>query len=192
MKKNTLKTLELDVLLPSRESLKRLEIIHNDLDKFPFANMSSFPKLEYLDLHYNSLKTIPDFAFGPNEKLREINLSYNKISYVGSFAFERLYALERLNLRFNKLAVLNNDAFALARPNPKLHLDLSNNQMVLVSDGAFSNQYPLLLNLSSNALKSFPQAHFKPVLNGMALAESGCVETYGESRFNHSILSPSI
>lgn len=185
MKKNTLKLIDIGALSPSKASLKRLEIVHCDLEKFPFKNMSSFPKLEYLDLHYNGIKSIPDYAFGANSKIKEIDLSYNKIAYLGSFAIERLYSLEKLDLKYNKLTVLNNDALALVRPNPKLNIDLSNNQMAMISQGAFTNQFPHLLNLSYNSLKTYPESQFKPVMNGMSLADNGLIDVR-ENRFRCS------
>ncbi|XP_076317653.1 uncharacterized protein LOC143229340 [Tachypleus tridentatus] len=163
----------------SKTSIKRLEIIHNDLQTFPFNYVSTLNKLEQLILYYNAIKIIPDHAFGLHTKLKEINLSFNMIHYVGSYAFENLRALKVLNLRYNKLFILNNYAFAVERVNPNLLLDLSNNYIIYISEEAFRNQVPKLLNISYNHLKSLSKSNFENMLQTMTVENYGMIVTKG-------------
>lgn len=172
IKKTRLHTISPD-LFHSSQILKRLEIIHNNLETLPFDQKLNFPKLEHLDLYYNSLTTIPDYAFGKLLELKTIDLSLNEISYIGSYAFYLNDKLVFLDLRFNKLKVVNNHAFALKRPNIRLSLELTNNNMFYMSEGAFERQSPALLNLSVNSLTKFPEKHFMPILRAMILHNKG-------------------
>ena len=178
VKKTNLKQIDLKVFIDSFKILKRLEIIHSDLVELPFDRSYQLRQLQHLDLYYNSLTTIPDYAFEKMVELKTIDLSFNQISYVGSFAFYFNDKLEYLDLKYNRLKVVNNYAFALSKPNPRLTLDLTNNKMFYLSDGVFSRQSPLLLNLSSNSLTKFEEKHFWPILkaiiqyNGVISVES--------------------
>lgn len=164
LSKTGTQSIDLDAFESSRGSLKRLEIIHNDLQSFPFAALSTFKRLTHLDLHHNQFTSIPDYAFGHNDHMRSIDLSYNKISYVGSYAFDELPALQRLDLRFNRLKVINNYAFASRVTNTGLELDLSGNKIFFLADGTFDGQTPKQLNLSTNSLTKFPEKHFFSLL----------------------------
>ncbi|XP_076334488.1 uncharacterized protein LOC143238281 [Tachypleus tridentatus] len=164
---------------PSETSAKRLEIVHNDLETFPFSSVSAFHKLEQLLLYYNGIQIIPDYAFGLHAELKEINLSFNKIHYIGSYAFENLLALRIIDLRYNKLFILNNFAFAVKLVNPNLLLDLSNNNIVFISKETFTNQVPKLLNISNNHLKSLSMSNFESMLQTMTTEKYGTIVARG-------------
>lgn len=184
MRKNTLKKIGPEFFDSSRESLKRIEIIHNDLEKFPFKELSSFPKLEFINLKYNSIKSIPDDAFGKviNNKIRKIDLSFNKINHVGSNAFKYLTRLEKLDFRHNKLTVVNNWAFSTTQENTKLILNLANNKIMFISDEAFQNQIFRCLNLTDNSLTKLQEAAFRGILKRMAERRTGVISV-GSNRF---------
>lgn len=176
-RKNTVTTVESGFFNCSRNTLKRIDITHNDVENFPFADLAAFPKLEYLNLKYNSLKRIPDYAFGNsvNTKMRKIVLSFNKITHVGSNAFKYLCGLELLDLRFNKLTVINNYAFAALFGNPKLSMDLSSNKIMFISEGAFENQIFQCLNLTENNMSRFPDKIFLDMIKEMARTRHGVI-----------------
>ncbi len=169
IQKTSLYSISTDLLIYSSYYLKRLEIIHNNLETLPFDEKIVFSQLEHLDLYYNSLTSIPDYCFSNSLELKTIDLSFNQISYIGSYAFYLNDKLEYLDLRFNKLKVVNNYAFALKKPNIKLRMDLTHNNMFYLSDGAFENQSPALLNMSVNSLTKFSENHFMPILRAMIL-----------------------
>ncbi|KAG8199166.1 hypothetical protein JTE90_015997 [Oedothorax gibbosus] len=184
LRKNTIKKISKDFFESSRETLKRIEIIHNDVEKFPFKDLSSFPMLQYINLKYNSIKSIPDEAFGTilNDKIKQIDLSFNKINHVGSNSFKFLSKLEKLDLRYNKLTVINNMAFATLNENPKLSLHLGNNKVMFVSEGAFQNQVFKSLNLTDNNLTTLQEKAFRGVLKRMAERRTGTISV-GRNRF---------
>ncbi|XP_076319896.1 uncharacterized protein LOC143230350 [Tachypleus tridentatus] len=180
--KNTLIKVEKGAFGQSNKSLKRIEIIHNDLETFPFQDLRHFLKLGYLQLKYNSIKRIPDFAFGYVPELRKVDLSFNKIFHIGSYAFKDLPCLEQLDLRFNELTILNNHAFHLSQPNNLLNLDISNNKIIFIADDAFHNQVPKVLNMSKNNLKKLKDTEFKPMLLNMSDKNDGVV-VVNDNRF---------
>lgn len=177
MRKNTLKKIDPEFFDSSRESLRRIEIIHNDLEKFPFKELSSFSKLEFINLKYNSIKTIPDDAFGKviNNKIRKIDLSFNKINHIGSNAFKHLTRLEKLDFRHNKLTVINNLAFSAIQENTKLILNLSNNKIMFIADEAFENQIFKCLNITDNNLTKLQEAAFRGILKRMSERRTGVI-----------------
>ncbi|XP_070386138.1 leucine-rich repeat-containing protein 4B-like isoform X2 [Dermacentor albipictus] len=180
VKKSTVVQVDDGALEPSRDTLRRLEVVHCELKSFPFQNVSTFPKLESLSLQYNNLKAVPDYAFRYNPGLKKVDLSFNKIAYVGNYAFYYVPFLEELNLRNNKLKVLNNNAFAVhVKPNNDMVLDLSHNQIVLIAENAFHNENFRLLNMSHNRLRSFPEKHFRPLLVRMAVQLEGTIDVEG-------------
>lgn len=181
VKKCTITEVKHGALESSKDTLKRLEIVHCELKSFPFQNVSSFPKLESLKLSYNSLKAVPDYAFKYNPNLKKVDLSFNKISYVGNYAFYYVPFLQELNLRNNRLKVINNNAFAVhVKPNNDFVLDLSHNQVLMVADDAFQNENFKVLNMSNNKLRSFQEKHFKPLLVRMAVQLEGTIDLEGE------------
>lgn len=182
LRKNTIKKISKEFFDSSRETLIRIEVIHNDVEKFPFKELSSFPKLEYINLKYNSIKSIPDEAFGTilNDRIKQIDLSFNKINHVGSNSFKFLTRLEKLNLRYNKLTVINNMAFATLNENPKLTLHLGNNKVMFVSEGAFQNQVFKSLNLTDNNLTTLQEKAFRGILKRMAERRTGTISVGSE------------
>lgn len=182
MRKNTLKIIDPEFFDSSRDSLKRIEIIHNDVEKFPFKELSSFPKLEFINLKYNSIKSIPDDAFGKviNNKIRKIDLSFNKINHVGANSFKYLTRLEKLDLRHNKLTVINNMAFLGLQENAKLILNLANNKIMFIAEGAFENQLFKCLNLTDNSLTRLQENAFRGVLKKMAERRTGVISVGGK------------
>lgn len=189
VKKCTITEVKHGALESSKDTLKRLEIVHCELKSFPFQNVSSFPKLESLKLSYNSLKAVPDYAFKYNPNLKKVDLSFNKISYVGNYAFYYVPFLQELNLRNNRLKVINNNAFAVhVKPNNDFVLDLSHNQVLMVADDAFQNENFKVLNMSNNKLRSFQEKHFKPLLVRMAVQLEGTIDLEG-NRMNCSCTS---
>ena len=173
--------MDINSLMTSSSQLKRLELIHNKMNKFPFDKLTNFRKLTNLDLYYNEFTSITDYAFGNNRIIKSIDLSFNKISHIGSYAFAELPNLEKLDLRFNNLKVLNNHAFASSLyDNRNLNLDLSNNKLFYIADGAFEGMIAKILNLDNNSLTKFPQKHFLPMLRAMVAQQIGKISVSGK------------
>jgi len=169
------KSIDLASLESSRLSLKRLEVTHNLLESFPFANLTRFKRLSHIDLSYNNMKTIAESAFGHNDQIGYIDLSFNKISYVGSHAFNQLPSLQLLDLSYNRLKVLNNYAFATLLPSKDLTLDLTHNKIFFIANDSFTGLTAKELLLDSNSLTKMPEKHFKPLLTTMMLQREGVI-----------------
>lgn len=182
MRKNTVTSIDKEFFDSSRDTLIRIEIVHNDVETFPFRELSAFPKLEYISLKYNSIKKIPDEAFGRvvNDKIKQIDLSFNKINHIGSNAFKYLTKLETLDLRYNKLRVLNNLAFASLQENSKLMLHLGNNKIMFIAEDTFQNQVFKSLNLTDNNLTTLQEKAFRGILKRMAERRTGTISVGGK------------
>jgi Leucine-rich repeat (LRR) protein len=177
-------SIDLASLESSRLSLKRLEVTHNLLESFPFANLTRFKRLSHIDLSYNNIKTIPENAFGHNDQIGYIDLSFNKISYVGSHAFNQLPSLQLLDLSYNRLKVLNNYAFAMLLPSKDLTLDLTHNKIFFIANDSFTGLTAKELLLDSNSLTKMPEKHFKPLLTSMMIQREGVISVEGKRRHN--------
>ncbi|KAI1287665.1 Oplophorus-luciferin 2-monooxygenase non-catalytic subunit [Halotydeus destructor] len=157
-KKTALQAFALESFEMSKNTLKRLELVHNKLQRFPYSSVASYQRLINLDLYYNEITSVPDYAFGNNRNLKTINLSFNKISHVGSYAFANLPSLEMLDLKYNAIKVVNNHAFASSLyDNHLLTLDLSNNKMYYLADGAFEGMIAKELIWTTIRWPSFPR-----------------------------------
>ena len=164
IRKTNVVQVNLDMFRMSNQTLKRVEIVPNNLINFPFSNLSLFTNLANLDLYYNALRIIPDRAFEHCSSLETIDLSFNHIFYIGSFAFQNMTKLRQLDLKHNKLKVVNNHAFATRWSNRNLLLDLSHNEMFFLAKDCFEGQYLKELDLSHNWLTKLDRNIFVPIL----------------------------
>ncbi|XP_054735252.1 vasorin isoform X1 [Anastrepha obliqua] len=94
-----------------------------------------------LDLSENHIAELRTEDFSNITKVREINLSGNRLKTVNNEAFAELKYLQRLRITDNKLAHVEPNAFS---GTDLRELDLSNNSIVLRSDGPFLIQPALL------------------------------------------------
>lgn len=177
IQKSELASLSLIAFKGSFKSLQNLEIIHSKLESFPFSELRRFEQLKHLNLKYNQLKMIPDYSLENVNSLQTIDLSFNQISHVGSFAFSEMDNLAQLDLSNNALKVVNNHAFARQSILPsKLMINLSVNKMFYLSEGAFNNQSPLILDLSENSLTKLDRKIFYNLLHRMSM-NGGLINT---------------
>ncbi|KMQ95364.1 protein slit, partial [Lasius niger] len=91
-----------------------------------------------LRLEQNGITEIPPKAFSPYRKLRRILLSNNELDKIkGDGLFEKLPELQHLDLRKNKISRIEASAFQGAHN--LTDLDLSNNQIGMLSNDTFRN-----------------------------------------------------
>lgn len=86
------------------------------------------PRLIELDLSYNTIDHLADDAFIKCPKLHQLDLSGNYLTNFNA-AFQPLQNLNRLNASYNMVQLLQWDELPIAMT----HLDLSNNQITLLS-----------------------------------------------------------
>ncbi|CAG0884489.1 unnamed protein product [Darwinula stevensoni] len=68
-----LETIAPSALLPSRDRLAQLAVVHSSLEEFPFELLPSFSRLESLDLSHNALTSIPPLRSYSLQKLHLLN-----------------------------------------------------------------------------------------------------------------------
>ncbi|XP_065102447.2 trophoblast glycoprotein [Paramisgurnus dabryanus] len=126
------------------------------LDSIAFKNL---PSLRFLDLSNNSISHVDAEAFSPNNTVEVLNLSRSlkNYSYVGMFVNLFNYSLPKvshLDLSNNELVILPDGMFTGL--SDLTDLDLSNNSLVSIIDGTFRNMALRKLDLRGNAFKNLP------------------------------------
>lgn len=86
------------------------------------------PRLIKLDLSFNTIDYLAEDAFSKCPKLRQLDLSGNYLTNFNG-AFQQLQSLKHLNSSFNMIQLLQWDEF----PESMTHLEISNNQITLLS-----------------------------------------------------------
>ena len=158
---NYIQKLPSDVFGSSLIDLETLSLAGNLIEELPYNLFHSLYNLTHLDLGINLITDIPVETFKNLQLLRTMNLSSNCIVSLPIKAFIPLFWLEWLDLSNNKLTELPGKVFeytALER----LYLD--NNQLEHLPYDSFHELIfhleLLLLDLSYNRLKSFPEGLF--------------------------------
>ena len=78
------------------KGIKRIEVAHNKIDKFPDWRNSTPSTLKVLDISYNELRGLPVFK---NSNLELLDISYNNLEKLPVFANSNL---KLLDVSFNK------------------------------------------------------------------------------------------
>ena len=112
--RNQLKSVLPEALIYLPQSLRVLRLDSNQLNFFPWDNITALPELRYLNLSENYLNKLPDrvVRFGLN--FSGLDLSHNQITALPKTFFSQMTALLRLLLNNNKLKLL--DASGLPAP----------------------------------------------------------------------------
>ncbi|XP_069770795.1 leucine-rich repeat-containing protein 37B-like isoform X2 [Narcine bancroftii] len=100
----------------------------------------AYPSTEYLFLSYNSIRFIADYMFQPTPEIELIDISNNKLFAVQSNLFRTKHGLrflKVLDLSNNNILVLGPGAFSQLS---NLHfLNISDNYLSLIGNGAFDH-----------------------------------------------------
>ncbi|KAM4019373.1 transforming growth factor beta activator LRRC32-like [Anomaloglossus baeobatrachus] len=137
----------------SLQSLKRLNLAHNNLDTDTVhCYLSNITSLVNLDLSWNTIAILLLGMFDGVPRLVELNLSNNYIAEIESGTFDSLPYLRVLNLAKNAISCIS--SFDL----PQLHLlNLSSNSLKFFLSQNSQKFYQLRnLDLSRNSLVSLP------------------------------------
>lgn len=140
-------------------SLESLSLRQNRLDTL-HSSFSKLVNLKSLDLYKNRIKLVPGM-FESLSKLEDLNLRdalEYRIRTINKNVFRGLSCLKVLNLGYNKLAHLDSEMFMHM---PKLtRIYLKANKLVLESNTFVYLRELKYLDLSSNSLRSLPDAVF--------------------------------
>uniref|UniRef100_A0A914R6W8 LRRCT domain-containing protein n=1 Tax=Parascaris equorum TaxID=6256 RepID=A0A914R6W8_PAREQ len=122
--------------------------------------------LQWLSLASNRLRSLPSLLFKKLSRLKHLSLADNHIDVVHKSAMGGLDTLASLDLSGNGLAVCVEDGFVLANTSlPSLHtLKFASNRVRVIPLRAFHN-FPALeyLDLSDNPIASIQEGAFEPL-----------------------------
>lgn len=135
------------------QKIVNLDLSSNRLADITQNTFESLTRLKHLDLHANSISTIMPGAFNGTQMLVTLDLSQNRISWTieDTFGpFSSLQLLDSFLLNDNHIKTISKNAFlGLER---LTQLDLRNNNITTIQDGAFGNRTtPALSKLLLNS-----------------------------------------
>ena len=146
--------------------LQVLDLSFNHIEEIQY-DMFRFESLEVLHLDDNRIKKMEARSFVEMRNLKCLTLEGNKISNLEDETFQNLHSLRWLNLAYNKLSNLNFDAFDYVGSLSWTTLDLSHNNIdVLTSNKSSryaSNSNIRSLDLSHNTITKIWPGFFKPL-----------------------------
>lgn len=174
------------VLFRNLESLERLSIAGNRLERIESGTFNRLVNLSKIDLSENRIEHIENEAFVGLTNLYELNLRGNRLSSFTGEHFDTGTGLESLDLSSNQIDQLSPTAFAI---HPRLReLRLSDNRFLYFpTDYLKPLQFLEWLNLSGNELKSVDEFAFSQLvrLRSLNLAANR-IESVNELAFHNS------
>ncbi|KAH0535854.1 toll-like receptor 6 [Cotesia glomerata] len=111
-------------------------------------------QFKVIDLSNNNLEQSVISAFSSLINLKELNLSSNNWKKIIPGVFEYFLSLSKLNLSHNLITEISFSSCNLT------HLDLSYNQLVILSTGQLNCPHLLFINLSFNSITSIDAQAF--------------------------------
>jgi Leucine-rich repeat (LRR) protein len=167
---------------PINETLKKLDLRHNELTRLDSGAFNWLQNLESLQLSGNRLMRIEADTFIYLTSLKFLDLSDCHLASLDLQAFYGLKSLERLNLSENRISSIEPDTFA-SLVNLDF-LDLSSNQIKKISPSSFHGLVQLIkLNLRANSIESIESGAFE------SLAKLKYLDLYENklSRLDHGL-----
>ncbi|XP_061930203.1 chaoptin isoform X4 [Apis cerana] len=174
------------ILFRNLESLERISVAGNRLEKIEKTTFDRLANLSRIDLSGNLIEHIENEAFVGLTNLYELNLRGNRLSSFSGEYFDTGTGLESLDLSSNRIDRLSPTAFAI---HPRLReLDLSDNRFLYFpSDYLKPLQFLEWLNLSGNELKSVDEFAFSQLIRLRALnLAANRIESLNELAFHNS------
>ncbi|XP_076673505.1 uncharacterized protein LOC143371793 [Andrena cerasifolii] len=161
-------------LLQAQTRLEELKLADNLLGDslnpiFSSNEFHGMKELKLLDLSRNSLRSIEEGIFKGCENLEELYLDGNNLTMVPTVSLKGPRFIRVLSLSGNNIGSLPRAAFSMVGES-LLRLDLSENELSHMEDGALSGLGQLLLlNISRNDLGRFNSDVFKGADNLLQL-----------------------
>ncbi|XP_029034118.2 protein artichoke [Osmia bicornis bicornis] len=174
------------ILFRNLESIERISIAGNRLERIEEATFNDLRNLSRIDLSGNRLELIENGAFVGLIGLYELNLRGNRLSSFAGEHFDTGTGLEILDLSDNRIERFSPTAFAI---HPRLReLDLSGNRLVyLPTDYLKPSQFLEGLRLARNSLRRIDEFAFSQLgrLRDLNLAANR-IESVDELAFHNS------
>ncbi|XP_033327169.2 uncharacterized protein LOC117220870 [Megalopta genalis] len=161
-------------VLEAQPYLEELKLADNLLGDglnpiFSSNEFHGLTRLKLLDLSGNGLRSIEEGMFKGCESLEQLYLDRNEMTTVPTASLKGPDSIRVLSLSGNVIGSLPRDAFSPIGAS-LLRLDLSNNELSHIEDGALSGlESLLLLNLSHNDLGRFNSDAFEGAHNLLQL-----------------------
>ncbi|XP_076297581.1 uncharacterized protein LOC143217323 [Lasioglossum baleicum] len=164
----------MDRLLEAQPHLEELRLADNLLGDslnpiFSSNEFHGLRRLKLLDLSGNGLRSVEEGMFKGCESLEQLYLDRNEIATVPTASLKGPNSIRVLSLSGNVVGSLPRGAFS-SIGGSLLRLDLSDNELSHIEDGAFFGlERLLLLNLSRNDLGRFNSDAFEGAYNLLQL-----------------------
>ncbi|OAD57105.1 Chaoptin, partial [Eufriesea mexicana] len=161
-------------LLRAQIQLKELRLADNLLGDnlnpiFSSNEFHGMKQLKLLDLTRNGLRSLEEGIFKGCESLEQLYLNGNNFTAVPTMSLKGPKSIRVLSLSGNNIGSLPRAAFSILGES-LLRLDISENELSHIEDGAFSGLGRLLLlNISGNDLSRFNSEVFKGAYNLLQL-----------------------
>jgi Leucine-rich repeat (LRR) protein len=119
--------------VPNIQSVRSLNLSHNNISLLHPENFKALSHLEHLDLSFNKISSLRPYTFQRLTHLQVLNLSHNHIIHLDRDGFGGLPQLKKLSLACNRIEWLGLDAFDGLSSLKKL--DMSNNKLQTIPPG---------------------------------------------------------
>lgn len=176
-----------ETTLRGLQNLKTLNLEENLLSNGTIHSlafwMSPGQSLENLNLRFNSFEAVPSHLFQHLRNLRKLDLSGNKIKAIRDRAFYNLERLEELDLSNNPITTLSDEALVGLEGLQVIHLkglqltevptlmiaplfslrelDLTSNQIVIISNDSFATLNLEQVSLTYNNIQTVSSSAFQ-------------------------------
>ncbi|CAL4094955.1 unnamed protein product [Meganyctiphanes norvegica] len=157
-----LEVVELHALDSCYETATEIDLYYNNIQYFPFDELSLFPKLRNVYISTNSLSVIQADAFYGLTALEGLDISYNNADIVGTF--QDLPNLQRIYLDSNNITTTIPAQFIKTGSSHLSFIGLGHNNIVSVEPGAFDIVDSLVINMQDNSLSTLDEATWRPYL----------------------------
>ncbi|KAG7159221.1 Oplophorus-luciferin 2-monooxygenase non-catalytic subunit-like 8, partial [Homarus americanus] len=183
---SSLEVIETEALAGSYKTVTEMTFEHNEIEEFPWGELSSFTNLKILSLYDNVILSFPPLI---SDTLERLYLSHNPFGSVPVSAFKGapalimidlnsiempdivpgtysdLPALEGLWLGYNQLHHVPEGALEIVSTSTSVHLNLVNNSISSVAVNAFSGLTSnTTITLRSNQLQFVEEEVWRPLL----------------------------
>lgn len=119
--------------LPNIQSVRSLNLSHNNISLLHPNNFKALSHLEHLDLSFNKISMLRPHTFKHLPHLQTLNLSHNHMIHLDRDGFAGMPHLKKLSLASNRIEWLGFDAFSGLSNLKKL--DMGNNKLQILPPG---------------------------------------------------------
>ena len=132
---------ELESFCLNSDTLKILNIGHNEIRKVSFSSFYAVPNLVSLELHYNEITQLPDTTFFRSSKLQNLTLNDNRLNEISSHIL--LTSVDLLNLQLQDNQITKIDYFTFLYTHNLLTVNLLNNPISHIAAQTFTATHNL-------------------------------------------------